>query len=149
VGSRSLRLLILPAALVLGALQIGVGSAATNWKPNLAASSSGEAQSQGPPGAPVASAACTSSTGKTISVSWSAVSKATSYSVYQSTTSGTAGYSLAASGVSGTTWTSASLSAGNYWYEVAAIIGSNWAGSQSSATGETTIKSGSITCTQP
>lgn len=74
----------------------------------------------------------------------------TSYSVYDSTTSATAIFTLVASGVTGTSWTSGALSNNtNYWFEVAALIGTNWASATSAASGESTIKNSSPNCVQP
>jgi hypothetical protein len=91
------------------------------------------------------SAACTSQLAKTIKVTWSAATHASSYSVYKSTTSATSGYTLAASGISTTTWTSGTLSNATYWFEVAANIGSHWASPNSAATASHTITS--VGCT--
>jgi hypothetical protein len=75
----------------------------------------------------------------TVQLTWVAVTQATSYAIYDSTTGPTSGYSLYASGVSGTTYTTASLPSGNYWFEIAASIGSNWVGPRSSAATVRTI----------
>jgi hypothetical protein len=48
-----------------------------------------------------------------------------------------------ASGISATTWTSGTLSAGNYWFKVVAQAGTTWAGARSGATAQRTIASGS------
>jgi hypothetical protein len=73
------------------------------------------------PAAPTGvTAACTSDLATTVNVSWTAVAQATSYRVDESTTSATTGYASAATGVTGTSWTSPSLSTGEYWFEVAA-----------------------------
>ena len=37
----------------------------------------------------------------------------------------------------------------NYWFEVTAVVGSNWASAKSSATGESTINNSSPYCVQP
>ena len=126
-------------------------ASAASWTVALAAASHGEAQAQTLPAAPASpSAACVSATTKTIKVSWTAVAHATSYLTYQSTTSAGGTYTVTAGGTySGTTWTSASLANGNYWYEVAAVIGTHWTGAKSVATGETTIQTGATTCVQP
>ena len=119
---------------------------------SLAASSKGEAQSQTLPSAPAGpSAACAApTTSKTITVTWSSVIHASSYSIYDSTSSATGTYSLLASGVSGTSWTSGTLTAGkNYWFEATALVGSNWTSAKSSATGESTINSSNPFCVQP
>jgi hypothetical protein len=76
---------------------------------------------------------------KTVEVTWTAVARATSYTIYQSSVSATSGYSAAATGVTATSWTSPSLAIGNYSYEVTAYIGTNWISTQSSATAQRTI----------
>jgi len=86
-------------------------------------------------------------TSKTIKVTWSATTHATSYSVYESTTTVTGTYNLVASGVATNSWTSGTLTTGNYWFEVVALIGTNWTSTKSSATGESTINSSN--CIQP
>jgi len=75
------------------------------------------------------------------------VSRATTYTIYKSTTSATGTYSSLATGVTTTSYTTATLTSGNYWFEVVAYIGTNWVGTKSGATGESTI-SGSG-CIQP
>jgi hypothetical protein len=97
------------------------------------------------------SAACAApSTAKTIKVTWSAVTHATVYAIWQSTTTATGTYSSVATGVSGTSWTSCTLTAAtNYWYEVVADVGTNWAGPKSSASGESTINASNPFCVQP
>ena len=98
----------------------------------------GEAHAQALPSAPTGvTAACAApTTSKTIKVSWTAVTHATTYSVYDSTTSATGTYSLIASGVATTSWTSGTLTSGtHYWFEVTVNVGSNWASAKSTATG--------------
>jgi hypothetical protein len=139
-------LALLPVVAAAG----GPAAAATSWSVTLHSSSAGEGHAQALPAAPASpSAACTSSGGKTITVSWSAVTHAATYSVYDSTTSATGTFSLVASGVTTTSWTSGALATGNYWFEVTATIGTNWAGARSSATGESTIGSTAPHCSQP
>jgi len=128
----------------------GTAASASAWVVHLVAGSHGEATARGLPAAPGSPAAgCVSPTGTQITVTWSSIPLATSYKIWQSTTSSGSGYSVTASGVTGTSWTSASLANANYWYKVSAVIGSNWASAQSVATGETTIQSGGTTCVQP
>jgi hypothetical protein len=133
---------LLAASLVVvwvAAAPSGQAAAASNWAPNLVAGGSGQAQSQATPAAPTsATATCTSALVKTVDVTWTAVARATSYTIYQSNSS-TSGYSAAATGVTATSWTSPSLAIGNYWYEVTAYIGTNWISTQSSATAQRTI----------
>jgi hypothetical protein len=118
--------------------------AASNWVVHVATTNSGEAHATVLPVAPASPvAACTSpATNRTIKVTWTAVTHATTYSVYQSTTSATGAYTLIASGVTTATWTSGTTT-GNYWFEVAALIGTNWTGPKSAATTENTISSSS------
>jgi hypothetical protein len=134
---------------VLGMLLGTAGTAwATNWKPTLKAGSAGEARAQGAPPAPTGgTAACTSSTAQTAKVSWAAVTRANNYTVYEATTSATGTYTSVAIGITTTSWTSGTLIAANYWFEVAAYVGTNWLGTKSSATGESTISSSG--CVQP
>ncbi len=141
------------AFLVATASMVSLGSlslpqtawGATAWKPTVAAGSKGEAHSQTLPTAPSGpTAACTSpATNKTVKVSWTAVTHATGYTVWVSTTSATGTYTTAATGVTATSWTSGTLTTGNYWYEVSAAVGSNWASAKSSATSQRTISSSS------
>ena len=139
---------------LVGAVAIGLllgmtGTAwATKWVPTLHAASAGEGKAQSVPSAPSGpTAACTSSSAKTVKVSWTAVTRATSYTVYDATTSATGTYSSAATGVTTTSWTSGTLTAANYWFEVAAYTGANWIGTKSAATAESTISSSG--CVQP
>jgi hypothetical protein len=129
-----------------------VASAASNWLVHSAAVSAGEGHAQALPAAPAGvTAACAApTTAKTIKVSWSAVTHATAYAVYDSTTSATGTYSLVASGVTTTSWTSSALtSTTNYWFEVATNVGSNWTSAKSSATAESTINGSNPFCVQP
>ena len=114
-------------------------TAAGTWHPALATGSHGEAQSQAGPAAPANPAAVCSGLGLSIKVSWSAVTHASTYTVYQSTTAATGPYSSVASGVTGTSWTSGILTTGNYWYEVTATVGSAWTSVKSAATAQRTI----------
>jgi hypothetical protein len=126
---------ILAAALLTGCVLAGPRVAlATSWTPLVNPGSRGQAQAQALPAAPTGvGAACTSPTGKTIRVTWAAVTRATSYSIYKSTTSATTGYTLAASGVTTTTWTSGTLANATYWFEVTAYTGTNWISANSAA----------------
>jgi hypothetical protein len=129
-----------------------VAWATTNWTVTLHISSSGESDSSTIPSAPSGvTAACDAPTSsKTIDVSWTAVAHASTYTVYDSTTSVTGTYSSVATGVTTTSWTSGTLKPNkNYWFEVTAIVGSNWESAQSSATAESTINPSSPYCSQP
>ena len=143
--------------LVVGAALSVVGAsgsawAGTNWAVQLAAGGSGEAQAQALPAAPAGPAASCNApfTSKTIKVTWSAVAHATTYSVYDSTTSATGTYTLVASGVATASWTSGTLTGGTrYWFEVVADVGSNWSSVKSAATGSSLINALTPFCTQP
>jgi hypothetical protein len=130
---------------ILTALSVGVSSgtawAAANWTVALKTGSSGEAKAQALPAVPVATSACASPASlREVTVTWPAITHATNYGVYQSTTSATGTYTLTAT-VTTATWTSAALAAGHYWYEVVANIGSNWASAKSAATTQRTTTS--------
>ncbi len=126
--------------------------AASNWVVHVATTNSGEAHATVLPAAPTSvTAACAApTTSKTIKVTWSAVTHATTYSVFEATTSATGTYTSVATGVTTTSWTSGTLTAGtNYWFEVTALIGTNWTSVKSAATGESTINSSNPFCVQP
>ena len=72
-------------------------------------------------------------------MTWAAITHATGYGVYQSTTTATGTYTLQTT-VTTLTWTSAALATGSYWYEVVTNIGTNWASAKSAATAERTIE---------
>jgi hypothetical protein len=132
---------------LFGCLWWGAGNAwatGTPWIVGLQSASAGEAAAQGLPPAPSASAVCSGLVLGSIVITWTAVTHATTYTVYESTTSATSGFSAVASGVTGLTYTQGGL-LGNYWFEVTATIGSNWQGPNSSATTERTITA--ILCT--
>jgi hypothetical protein len=119
----------------------GTAFATANWTVHVAASNSGEARAQALPATPSPTSACASpATGRKVTVTWTAITHATNYGVYQSTTSATGTYTLQAT-VTVATWTSAALAAGHYWYEVVATIGTNWASAKSAATAERTTTS--------
>ena len=116
------------------------GTADATWGVALATGSAGQALAGSGPSTPTGvTATCTSPIGSTIKVTWNAVARATSYTVWQSTTSATTGYTLAASGIATTSWTSGSLATGNYWFEASAFTGTNWTSTNSAATAQRTI----------
>ncbi len=153
-ATRRTLLVAAPIALVwlILASSTGAAWAATSWTVTLQTASSAEAHSQTVPSAPTGvTATCNAPTlAKTIKVSWTAVTHATTYTVYDSTTSATGTYSSIATGVTTTSWTSGTLTAGtNYWFEVTVSVGSNWTSTKSSATAESTINTLSPFCVQP
>ncbi len=120
---------------------------ATSWTVGLVSGSSGGAQAQPTPSPPATPAAvCTKKNGSTVDVTWTGVANASTYTVSVSTTSAGTGYTVAANGITTTSWRSASLATGTYWYEVAAVVGNNWASVNSTPTAQTTITS---KCAQP
>jgi hypothetical protein len=137
---RGALLVVVGLAAVLSLLvTTGTAWAAANWTVNVAASSSGEAKAQALPVAPTATSACTApASSKKVTVTWAAITHASGYGVYQSNTTATGTYTLQTT-VTTLTWTSAALATGNYWYEVVANIGPNWASAKSAATAQRTI----------
>ena len=139
-------------AVAASLLGISCGAWATTWVIPVATGSLGETQANALPSAPTAAAAACNAptTAKTVKITWNAVTHASTYSVYDSTTSATGTYSLLASGISTNSYTSGTLMTNkNYWFEVTAVVGSNWASAKSSATGESTINNSSPYCVQP
>jgi hypothetical protein len=141
------RLLCLILASTVGTSSMDQMAAAASWAVGLGPGSQGETQARGAPAAPGGvAAACVGLLQPKITVSWNLVSLATTYTIYQSTTSASLGFSPTATSITGQSWTSGNLAIGNYWYEVGALIGSNWSGPLSSATAESTI---TVNCIQP
>jgi len=147
---RGALLVVAAIASALGVLATsGTAWATANWAVHVATTNSGEAHAQALPAAPAsATATCAApTTSKTVTVTWSAVTHATAYAVYESTTTATGTYTVVASGVATTTWTSGTLTAGtHYWFEVLADVGTNWASVKSAATAERTINSSNPFC---
>ncbi len=107
-------------------------SASTNWHISLAAASHGEARATSLATPSGTAGTCVSPTGATIKVTWSATTHASSYTVYDSTTSSSSGFAIVAASVVGTSWTSGSLAAATYWFKVTAHVGT-WTSSQSAS----------------
>ena len=126
----------LGAALLLACV-LETGASGSNWTPGLTAPSSGEARGQPLPGAPSVTATCSGLIGNIV-INWTAISPVTSYTVYQSSTSASGPYSVIKSGLTTTTYTQTGL-LGSYWFEVSAILGSNWVGPLSAPTAQRTI----------
>ena len=115
------------------------------WSIGLGASGTGEAVGGGAPAAPTgATSACVSAVSNQVTVTWNAVTQATTYSVYYSTVSSSGPYSLLASGITGTTYTTGGLAVATFWFEVAAVTGTNWQGPNSGPTAGRTIVA--LTC---
>jgi hypothetical protein len=65
---------------------------------------------------------------------WSAVAHAASYAIYTSTSGSSGTYSLLQGGVTSNPYTTTSLGQGTYYFEIAALVGTNWPGAKSVAT---------------
>jgi hypothetical protein len=129
----------------LSGLLFSTDANASNWVTGIT-SGRGLAQSTSAPGAPAAvTASCVSATQKLIKVTWSSVAHA-SYDVYQATAAASGPYTLVSSGQAASSYTTATLANGNYWYEIAASVGTNWTSAKSAASAQRTIKSGATTC---
>ena len=112
----------------------------------LRAASTAEAQAQPAPPPPPPSRLLAASNQQKVTVTWSTVSHATTYTVYKATTLA-GSYTSTVTGLTTTTWTSGTLATGNVYFKVAAYFGTKWVGTQSVATGESTITTNG--CIQP
>ena len=121
------------AVALLGFTGIAV---ATTWVVSLNSGSKGQGHSQAQPPAPsgTPTAVCVSSTTQTVRITWTAVTHATTYTVYDSTTGSSGTYNTLATGVTTNPYTTVSLGAGTYYFKVAAVVGSGWTGVQSTNT---------------
>ena len=115
------------------------------WPIGLGASGTGQAGAGGAPAAPTgATSACVSALSNQVTVTWNAVTRASTYSVYYSSVSSSGPYSLLASGIAGTSYTTGGLAVATFWFEVAAVTGTYWQGPNSAATAGRTIVA--LTC---
>ena len=148
-AARGLFGLLLSAALTIVGISAPTAASASNWALVLKTGSKAEAKALAGPSAPAGvAAACVSRTQKEIKVTWGAVADASTYTVYDSTSlNGT--YVPNFPGQTGTTWTGTISTAGKYWFEVGAYVGTNWVSANSAPSGETTIASSAPECTQP
>ena len=126
--------------LVLSVAWSTPSAASTKWTVTVKSGSTGEAKSSflAPAGA---TGTCVSPSEKLITVTWTALAHATSFTVYDSTTSSTTGFTVVASSVSGTSWASGSLGAGTYWFQVTAHV-SNWTSANSGSSSPRVITNG-------
>jgi fibronectin type 3 domain-containing protein len=115
-------------------------SAATNWTVRLATASHGKARGDTAPAAPTGvTAACQGVLlNDKIVVSWSAVTHASAYQVYDAT-SANGTYTTIGSTVTTTTQTVTIATTGSYWFKVQALAGTHWTSPQSTAAGPRTI----------
>ncbi len=146
MGARAVTRWKLAFGVILAWGALSAAALASTWTIALHSGSAGESEGSTKPAAPTGvTASCVSSTQQKVTVTWSAVAHASTYTVYDSTTSSSSGYSVIASGVTTSSWTSGTLSTGSYWFEVVAVVGSNWASAKSAATAQRTIASSSCT----
>ena len=144
---RLLAVLSASAVLMFGSAHVALAS---NWSNPLGAGSKGQAQAQELPSAPTGlTASCPAPSTAAIKLVWSAVTPATTYTVYQSTTSASSGFASVKTGLTTPTWTTDTLAAATYWYKVTVNIGSNWASSQSTVTSQVTIHTTGKICKMP
>jgi hypothetical protein len=145
---RTAAVAILVVTLVVVVTAGSASASASTWAVALHAGSEGQARAQAGPLAPTGvSATCVSVSQQKVTVTWGAITHASTYTVYDSTISSLGGFAVIASGVSGTTWTSATLSVGSYWFEVTAYVGSQWVSVISLSTSTRAISGTSPKCT--
>jgi hypothetical protein len=133
--AKSLRL-VLAAAVAAVVLAANLPNASAAWAVSIQAGSTGNAVSTGAPVAPATVAAnCTNLLiSNQMTVTWTGVAHATSYTVYVATAAATGPYSVTAT-VSASPWTSPALASNFYWFEVVANVGPNWPSPFSAASG--------------
>jgi hypothetical protein len=125
------------------ALTAASASAATKWTVATGGSNSTFARSLTPSAPTGVTATCVSSTTTKVTVTWTAASHATGYTVYDSKTSGT----YTSIGTTTTrSFTTAALTSGRYRFEVATSIGTKWKSGRSSQSSSRTINSATGTC---
>lgn len=134
----------LGAYVVLVVLVLSTVPASAAWSVGVAGGGRGQAASAAAPAVPSGvAAACTSATGQTIRVSWTAASRATSYAVYESVTGAAGVYTLLAAWPASPYTTGTLTPAVTYYFEVEAVSGSSWASALSSPTAGHSIGLGS------
>lgn len=132
---------LLLSVAVIATVTTGIGppASASVWAVGVQAGSKAQARAGTAPATPASvTATCTSPSSNTVSLGWAAVTHATSYKVYRSTTTAGGTYSLQTT-VTVTAWTTGALANGNYWFKVSALVGASWVSTQSSATTQRTI----------
>lgn len=128
----------LTALLVASLMSTASSASASTWSISTAAAR-GKSLAAAGPVSPSPSSACATST--TAKVSWTAVSHAASYVVYQATSS-SGSFTLVAAAVTGTSWTSGTLPSGStYYWKVTTKVSTNWVSGQSTATAGRAISS--------
>lgn len=124
---------------------------ASNWTIQVGGGSRGLSRARSLPSPPpTVTATCAAPTAaRTVTVTWTPVPNAVSYTVYRSKTSATTGYSTAATGIATTSWTSGNLTAATYWFKISALVGTKWVSASSTASNQATTRSTNPFCTVP
>ncbi len=144
---KGLALISATAAVLAAAVALWAGPAdASDWTVSLTGGKGETKSAQAPPTPTRVSDSCGSATAKQITVSWAAVTEATTYTVYESTTGAGGIYSSTAADQTGLSWTSGNLSTNSYWFKVTAYIGTKWISTKSAHTGQLTISPSSPNC---
>jgi hypothetical protein len=109
------------------------------WGVSIQPGSQGQAASQAAPVAPTGvTAACVGLLSGQITVSWTSVTHADSYTIYISSAASTGPFTVAGSSAT-SPWTSPVLGTGGFWFAVAADIGATWISPRSGPSGGHTI----------
>jgi hypothetical protein len=127
-------------AVLLAATSSG---AAVHWVTTLAAGSTARAKATGPAAPTGVTATCVSASTDVVTVTWTAASHATGYTVYESKTSGS--YTSVAS-VTTLSWTSGALTKAKYKFEITSSIGTKWSSAKSAASAARTITTSPKKC---
>jgi hypothetical protein len=136
---------VFSAATATAILAVAGAASASTWAMGLQASSHGASHAQAVPSAPTGISAVCAATKGEVTISWTSLAHATNYTVYDTTTSAAGTYSSLTSGIATTSSTTAVLISGkNYWFEVGAYFGTNWAGTRSTASTERQISASGV-----
>lgn len=131
-------------ALFLGVTLTGVSAgASTHWSVLAGAGNSTEAKSLTPTAPTGVTATCVSATTTRVTVTWTAASHATGYTVYSSKTD--ASYTVVGTSTT-TSYTTAALTTAAYTFEVTTSIGTKWASVKSSASASRSMNDKKDTC---
>ncbi|MGH9029989.1 MAG: hypothetical protein ACRDV4_10300 [Acidimicrobiales bacterium] len=129
---------------VLAGLAPSVGTfaqaATTHWTPAVANPNSGRAKG-GTLGEPtITQTRCPAATKRHVTVTWTTVANASSYTVLYSYDS--TGYATLAAGVTSTTYTNTTTNApaGTYSFEIKSVVGNYWSATSSPNTPTTNIE---------
>jgi len=139
-GRRGARWIVVLTAAITASLHAGPAAASTAWSVPLHAGSHAQAKAENAPAAPTGVTANCQGVllNGNVVVSWTAVSHAAAYQVYDATSSGGT-YSPIGATTTTTTATVAPGILGQFFFKVQAIGGTHWAGALSAAAGPRTI----------